>query len=184
MKALGILCLTAIGALLLSWAVVGTPPTPPAQAAASRTPSIATIPPQAALLASARADFKKGDWSGALGAIRYLNDENSELPDIVKIDSWAEKEQAEFNQEQSIYARTQYAKTMQGAMLDLGHDAYVEARGPKADVLYVRDVIINRPWVYQFENSEDVQGNLRDRGFRRAILTDGYGATWTVNIQP
>jgi hypothetical protein len=48
--------------------------------------------------------------------------------------------------------------------------------------LRLRWVLISRPIVYNFINDRDLMADLKGRGFRQLVMTDGYDSTWRQKI--
>jgi hypothetical protein len=82
----------------------------------------------------------------------------------------------------AIEKRQAFAETTEHVYLSLGRDVHMAARGPEADTLYMKYVLLGRPDAYQFSTDHELMGNLKNLGFRKAILTDGYETTYTIQI--
>lgn len=78
--------------------------------------------------------------------------------------------------------RIAWANETEHKFLSQGQDYRIEAFGPKATSLRIKWVLIGRPYVYKAMNEGDLAGNLRKRGFKKVIFTDGYDAAWTYDL--
>lgn len=78
--------------------------------------------------------------------------------------------------------RATHARSMEELMLRNWYDTTVRVSGPKNTTLTITYVLISRPLVYNLINGENFLPNLRERGFKQLILTDGYGKTWKFDL--
>lgn len=78
--------------------------------------------------------------------------------------------------------RRAFAEVTENAYLASGKDVHISVAGKDATTIIMKYVLIDRPSVYQFNNNAELIGNLKDLGFRKAILTDGYDHSWTVDL--
>ena len=140
-------------------------------------------------MSAAKAAMSSGDPGSAIMDITQLTPENAKRPDMRKIEQLAQKQQHEAverqaaqDRENAIRSRKDFADQAERQYLLQGMDVHLEARGRDADTLYLKFVLLGRPDVYQFSTDSDLQAKLRELGFKKAIFTDGYDETWTVNI--
>lgn len=94
------------------------------------------------------------------------------------IEASAEKAAAKLMVDQ----RRQLAKRMESSLLDSGLDAKVTTRGKNATTLHLEYVLISRPWIHQFQKNGEFFANLKKAGFTRVVMSDGYGKTWTWEL--
>lgn len=86
---------------------------------------------------------------------------------------------------QLLEKRKAYITLWERAMLGRGHDFYFTLTGKNKDELRVKYVLIDRPFVYQFQRDyADLIREMGTLGFRKIHLTDGYESEWTINIEP
>ena len=80
--------------------------------------------------------------------------------------------------------RENMVPTMTEVFYKKGLDVKFTALGKYKDVLKVRYVLMNDPWVYQFTSHVQLMTNLTNAGFKKIILTDGYNDSWTYKLHP
>ena len=72
---------------------------------------------------------------------------------------------------------------MEDRYLKAGQDFTIRTRGKNATTLYIRWVLIGRPFVYNAINDQNIMGQWRLLGFKTVIFTDGYDHTWRQKVQ-
>ena len=82
-----------------------------------------------------------------------------------------------------ISARKSYAAEMEDKYLRAGQDFTIRAQGKNSTILYIRWVLIGRPFVYNAINDRSIMGQWRLLGFKTVIFTDGYDHTWRQKVQ-
>src|ERR1017187_9865714 len=112
------------------------------------------------LMAEAKSSLASGDPATAIMDIAQLTPENSERPEVRKIEKLAQKQQEEVVKRQAledhqsgITLRKEFVDQMERQYLQDGMDVHLEARGRDADTLYMKFVLIGRPDVYQFSSN-------------------------------
>ena len=99
----------------------------------------------------------------------------------------AEKRKAEAEQRQAALlqdkadeqARIVYAKVMENRLLGAGYDVDMTAYGPKHKFLKLKWVLTNKVLAYQFSHSNsEMWGTMRNAGFAKFTITDGYDSSW------
>lgn len=90
----------------------------------------------------------------------------------------AQKRQEE---QQAADARQAGADNVERGMLAKGYDVTVTVSGPRNTTIKITYVLMNRPMVYQLEQS-GLLNQLRGQGFRKVIFADGYGTWWSYNL--
>jgi hypothetical protein len=78
--------------------------------------------------------------------------------------------------------RKVHASELEHGYLRRGMDVRVTVKGDRNTTLRFRWVLISRPVVYNFINDRRLMANLKDRGFRQLVMTDGYDSTWRQKI--
>lgn len=78
--------------------------------------------------------------------------------------------------------RKAYARLMEENFLRKGMDATVTAEGPQATTLRVRYILISRPLIFKLQEDGSFVSGVRDAGFTKLIMTDGYDKTWSWNF--
>lgn len=81
-----------------------------------------------------------------------------------------------------IDKRMAFTNTTESTYLLRGMDVHLEVRGANADTFYMKYALLGRPDVYQFINNQHLMANMKQMGFKRAILTDGYDKTWNLDL--
>lgn len=96
------------------------------------------------------------------------------------------KQAAEVSKEDAavrIAARKSFAKDLEQRLLDARMDVDVTASGPRDDALTIKWVLANKVTANDFAKS-GLPEKAERAGFKRMVLTDGYGVTWTWNLHP
>lgn len=80
-------------------------------------------------------------------------------------------------------ARVAYAKFTEDNLLAAGYNVDVVAYGPKHKYLKLKWILVSKVTAYQF--SHDNSGmwqTMREAGFTKFAITDGYDETWTWDL--
>jgi hypothetical protein len=67
-------------------------------------------------------------------------------------------------------------------MLEKGLDVYASAVGNNNTTFRIKFILTSRPLVYKLINDASFTGQLKDLGFKKFIMTDGYNDTWNVDL--
>lgn len=133
--------------------------------------------------------IKSGDGRTALVDLSQISGGSSNDKEFVRLMASAKKASAQQDIQDAkrkaaseLLARKNYADVAEQTYLSNGKDVVVRAQGKDATVLHMKYIFIGRPFVYQFQNDYVLVGRLQHLGFKKAILTDGYGKTWTVPL--
>ena len=94
-----------------------------------------------------------------------------------------DKEAAVLAKKLSRAQRQQFAKVYEQQLLDKGMDVYVTTQGKEHNTLKVKWVLVSRPLVHKMINDESVIANLRQLGFTKLVMTDGYNSSWNVDLK-
>jgi hypothetical protein len=81
-----------------------------------------------------------------------------------------------------IVQRQNFVDAYERQLLDQGMDVYVSALGKTKQTLKVKWVLVSRPLVYKMINNPDFVSKLRELGFKKLIMTDGYNDTWSIDL--
>jgi hypothetical protein len=128
--------------------------------------------------------LKSGDHQGALQQFRDLQAVSPDYPGLSKRVAEAEKaEQAATRKEQEQQAaverevkkaqRLAAESILREKYLDQGLDIKVDVSGKNADRITLTYVLFNDVWTHRFQKDGGLDA-LRDMGFRRVDLKDGY----------
>jgi hypothetical protein len=78
--------------------------------------------------------------------------------------------------------RMRFARDLEHKFLSDGQDFEIRAQGDNAATLRIKWVLIGRPFVYKMVNEGDFMANMKKRGFRTVVFTDGYNGTWRYDV--
>jgi hypothetical protein len=95
-----------------------------------------------------------------------------------------EKEAAKLAKQLIINQRKQFAKNYERQLLDKGMDVYATTHGRENTTLKIKWILVSRPVVHKLINDGDMVENLRNRGFTKLVMTDGYNGDWNIDLRP
>ena len=99
-----------------------------------------------------------------------------------KYDAQRKKDLAELDKENEP-VRVQFAKFTEDSLLREGFDVDVTAYGPKHKFLKFRYVLASKSFVFNFnEQRQDMIATMKQEGFTKFSITDGYDANWTWDL--
>lgn len=78
--------------------------------------------------------------------------------------------------------RKAFAETAEKSYLMDGKDVHMSAIGKNADTLRMRYVLLGRPDAYQLSQNTEFIASMKKIGFHKIVLTDGYNATYIINV--
>lgn len=81
-----------------------------------------------------------------------------------------------------IVQRQNFADAYERQLLDQGMDVYVSALGKSRQTLKVKWILVSRPLVYKMINDPNFVSKLREMGFKKLVMTDGYDDTWSIDL--
>ncbi len=81
-----------------------------------------------------------------------------------------------------IKARKEYADRLESVYLDNGKNTTITALGSNATTLKIKWVLMSRVTANEYGKSTEFLQLLRELGFKKLILTDGYNATWYLDL--
>lgn len=87
------------------------------------------------------------------------------------------------NKEIGIAHRKRFADEYERNLLDEGMDVHVATLGKTHTTLQIKWILVNRPIIYKMINDETAMGNLRNLGFKKLVMTDGYDSTWNIDVK-
>lgn len=149
-----------------------------------------------AILKSAERAYKDKNYSSTLVILAELHSADLSKPKAHAL--WASAKE-----KQGLEERSSFAQDYENNLLGQGLDATVRAQGVGRKTLYISMPLMSRPLVYQIMHPDAqakadlAQGHIwksitddrtdllavwKDKGFTRAIFSDGYDQTWTVNL--
>jgi hypothetical protein len=78
--------------------------------------------------------------------------------------------------------RDAFADVAERHFLESHMDVYVTVSGPNKTTIKFKYVLMSRPTVYNVMNDSGFVQQLKDRGFKKVIFTDGYDETWEYGL--
>ena len=94
-----------------------------------------------------------------------------------------EKKRAEAEAEKGrAEVRAKYADEAERLFLDQGLDFHVTVSGRSNTTISFKYVLMSRPIVYKMQNDTNLMQRLREMGFKKLIMTDGFYETWTFDL--
>ncbi|MBI5484485.1 MAG: hypothetical protein HY888_08490 [Deltaproteobacteria bacterium] len=94
----------------------------------------------------------------------------------------SDRKQAQADLKTGVQIRKLFAKSYERQLLDKGLDAYASAVGKNCTSLKVKWILVNRPLVHQLCNNATFIQSLRDMGFKKLLMVDGYQYSWTIDL--
>jgi hypothetical protein len=82
-------------------------------------------------------------------------------------------------QQVDILLRKAFAKNFENKCLASGLNVDVRAYGPQYTYLETKYVLASKVLVYQFDNTPGLFDGMKQAGFKKFRLTDGYDSSWT-----
>ena len=126
-------------------------------------------------------DIEKATFGNITLARQHLLEirfEDAEYPEAQKLYKEIEKREAIIDQLAKQTARTVIASQMEKQMLSQGFDMTFKVSGKANTVLTIEYILMSRPVVYKIENETELLPKLRNAGFKKVILTNGYDKRW------
>jgi hypothetical protein len=80
-------------------------------------------------------------------------------------------------------ARKAYARDLEVRLLDEGMDVRVATRGTDHTTLRMTYVLVNRVWAHQLSKNGEMFARLRQLGFTRLELRDGYNESYSWDLR-
>jgi hypothetical protein len=62
-------------------------------------------------------------------------------------------------------------------------DSDISTSGEAGKTLVIKWINVSRPFASKFAANEEIVKDLREMGFKRIILTDGYRSNWDVDLK-
>jgi hypothetical protein len=114
--------------------------------------------------------------------LSYITEGDKEFAEAKKLKSEAERRKSEIGRLSKIAARDFYVKTLEQEYLKKGMDVYITLHDTDKTTIKFKFVLFSRPLVNNLANNADFVGSLKSTGFKKAIFTDGYNDTWTLDL--
>ena len=177
----------------LIWALKSPPPLPSSDSqhqTATPIESIKTqnVTPQE-ILKQCKMAVKLGDLGKYNNDLRKLPSDGKEYKEArefyadFKANQAKREKQAEAARVASLMPkRIQFAKQYEQLMLEKGLDVYASAVGNNNTTFKIKFILTSRPLVYKLINDASFTGQLKDLGFKKFIMTDGYNDTWNTDL--
>lgn len=126
-------------------------------------------------------DIEKATFGNITLAREHLSEihfEDAEYAEAQKLYKEIERREAIIDQLAKQTARIVTAKQMENKMLSQGFDMTFKVSGKGNTILTIEYILMTRPVVYKIENETDLLETLRQAGFKKVVLTDGYDKRW------
>lgn len=82
--------------------------------------------------------------------------------------------------------RQVFASSLQEVFMKSGLNIHASVVGKTKQTLRLEYALMSDPFVYRLQNTENLDDKARDAGFKKMILTNGFGSslgsTWTINL--
>ena len=98
--------------------------------------------------------------------------------DSATIGAALEREQKKAALATALRGREQYAIEYEKRLLDQGMNVTVSTRGRDATTLRLRWILVSKVLAHKMSQDPDFFARLRELGFKRFEITDGYDETW------
>lgn len=189
----------------LALVVKKSPPSRTTQAQAQAvTPAPAPKPPYHpnAIIAQAKREYERKDYSQAVVLLLKLHPSDSNRPEVKHLWNVLDKIIARQQEKEAISQRVAYARKYEDGLLAQGVNATVRAQGPGKRTLYLETPFMSKSTVYRMTHPEaeaeadaaaghlwkagadphtDFLRQWGEMGFTRVIFADGFGDTWTYS---
>lgn len=133
-------------------------------------------------IAEAKTRLKEEDITSAYQACDSALSFNPESSAAKKLRKEIEKAEARKRAEELLAARIQFAKDYEYSLLDEGIDATVTLHGTNSTTLKLKWIFISKVAAHELGKNTELFQNLRELGFKKFIITDGYYETWYWNL--
>jgi hypothetical protein len=189
----GLLLVGGAVVLLVVGLIVGPanlPKVPMAQQSSSTAqdhPQAAADYKPAAIIAAAKQYIAAKNFHMAISEIGQLTASDAQRPGVqnmlARATQAAQLDDLKESRSEARSARIAYADKYERSLLEEGGDYTVRAEGPNADILSVKFVLINRPFVYNTENDHDLNATWTLLGFKSVRLGDGFDSSWSYKLK-
>lgn len=78
--------------------------------------------------------------------------------------------------------RDLFASVLTEGFIRNGIDMDVTPLGKDGRTLRMKYALMSRPFIYQLQNTANIEDQARKLGFTKVIYTDGFNETWTVHL--
>lgn len=131
---------------------------------------------EASVLLSRAAALVSPEQDSRLRRLRLL--ERTARAGVARQSERAAAELRRLNESAKAESRRQFASALERNYLSQGMDVTVRTSGQNATTLRVTWILVSRPMAYQLSDSPELFSNLRNQGFRRFEISDGYDHSW------
>lgn len=130
---------------------------------------------------------KAGDIYNAYRVDREMSNEEKKEADKFYLNWKKQKAAAELKAEKAkdkemIPNRVAFASTYEQNMLQQGLDIYASAIGQNKTTFKIKYILTSRPLVYKLMTETNFTEKLKNMGFRKLIMTDGYNVTYDMKL--
>lgn len=169
----------------------GSKPASPAAAQHVKPATTETVltPPEA--LKKLKIAFKLGDIVEANRVFKLIPEGTPEHKEAQQLyadrkvtKAREEKETAQAAKKAAIANRKLFAKNYEQQLLSKGMDVYATVHGKENTTLKIKWILVSRPLVHKMINEGGTVDNLKNMGFTKLVMTDGYDDTWNIDLRP
>ena len=133
-------------------------------------------------IAEARTQLKDEEFTAASGACDKALSYNPDSRTAKSLQKTIKAKEAKKREAELLAARKKFAKDYEYSLLDEGIEATVTVHGSKATTLKVRWILVSKVIVHEYNKNPEFFQSLRDLGFKKFILTDGYDFSWVWDL--
>ena len=116
-------------------------------------------------------------------SMEWKGEGNKLWDEVIKREQEIQKQSAVITAKLMVQQRKDFVKKYELSLLDKGMDTTITAQGKDNTVFKMKYILMSRPLVYQLINNDSFMSNLKNHGFKKAVFTDGYDNTWTVDVK-
>ncbi len=92
------------------------------------------------------------------------------------------KKKNEINRNIDIAKREMHAQRTEKNYLDSGMDVHVTLHGKDKTSIKLTYVLMSRPLAHQLSNDNSLISGMKNLGFKKMILSDGYKSLWEIDL--
>lgn len=129
-------------------------------------------------IAEARTQLKEEDFAAASEACDKALSYDPDSKTAKSLQKTIKAREAKKREEELLAARKQFAKDYEYSLLEEGINATVTVHGSKATTLKLKWILVSKVVAHEMGKNTEFLQTLRDLGFKKFIITDGYYETW------
>jgi len=129
-------------------------------------------------IADARTQLDKGDPTLARESCNQALFYNPDSKTAKNLQKTIEAREAKKREKELLEARKKFAKECEYDYLDKGLNVSVTTPGRNATTLKLKWIGVSKVTAHEFGKKTELFQTLRELGFKKFVITDGYGETW------